>query len=82
MTVEKEEIDRPPATGGCEVLRAIRAKSGQWTVEFELNYRVKLPNGQELVIVDRHQLVRAQLSGRRVRSVTAPKLEWAKPGEK
>lgn len=59
MGVEREQHDHPFAVGSCTVPRVMRGENGQWSVEFELNFRVKLPDGREVRVTDRHVLVRA-----------------------
>jgi hypothetical protein len=57
--VEKEQFEHPFAVGSCTVPRIVRAASGQWSVEFYLNFRISLPDGREVVVSDRHVMVRA-----------------------
>lgn len=59
MAVEREQFDNPIAFGNCTIPRVMRGENGQWSVEFELNFRVKLPDGREIRVTDRHVLVRA-----------------------
>jgi hypothetical protein len=59
MAVEREEFEHPFAYGKCGVPRVMRGENGQWSVEFELNFSIRLADGREIRVTDRHVIVRA-----------------------
>ena len=50
MAVEREEIERPFAVGSCSVPRAVRQANGDWFVEFEIDFRVKIDNTRDVYV--------------------------------
>lgn len=58
MGVEREEVHAPFAVGSAVVTRIYRAEAGGWSVEFDLNFRIKVGDGRE-VFVRRFANVRA-----------------------
>lgn len=66
MAVEREEIERPFAIGKCAVSRAVRQANGEWFVEFEIDFRVRIDDTRD-VYVRRSVSVRAEAQrGRKV----------------
>lgn len=59
MAVEREVIVRPFAAGSCSVPKAVRQPNGQWFVEFDIQFRVRIDDDRE-VKVDRSVSVQAQ----------------------
>jgi hypothetical protein len=59
MAVEREQVDNPFAAGSCSVPRVMRGENGQWSVEFRLDFYIRLNDGREIRVSDRHVLVRA-----------------------
>lgn len=70
MAVEREQVDNPFAAGSCSVPRVMRGENGQWSVEFRLDFYIRLNDGREIRVSDRHVIVRAsEQRGRRPRPV-------------
>lgn len=69
MSVEPEQFDDPFSVSSLKVPRVVRAASGGWSVEFEINARIKLPDGREIRVNDRHVMVRATEQRGRKKSV-------------
>lgn len=65
MAVETEEVIYPFAVGGVRVPRVVRRANGDWSVEFELNFRIKIDDAREVVVSDRHVMVRGNQRGRK-----------------
>jgi hypothetical protein len=68
MAVETEEILHPFAVGSVKVPRVVRQPNGDWSVEFEINFRVKVDDTRDVVVSDRHVIVRGQQRGRKARA--------------
>lgn len=65
MGVEREDFTYPLAHGKVAVPRVTRQANGDWSVEFELNFTVSLPDGRRIEINDRHVMVRGVQRGRK-----------------
>lgn len=67
MTVQREEIHTPIAVGSAVVTRIYRSASGGWSVEFNLNYTIRVDQ-HRTVLVRRFANVTA--SGQRGRKMS------------
>lgn len=65
MAVEPEEILHPFASGSVKVPRIVRHPNGDWSVEFEINFRVKIDDTRDVHVTDRHVMVRGTQRGRK-----------------
>lgn len=50
MGVEREEVAAPFAVGSAVVTRIYRAEAGGWSVEFDLNFRIKVDDYREVFV--------------------------------
>lgn len=70
MAVEREQVDNPFAAGSCSVPRVMRGANGEWSVEFRLDFYIRLNDGREIRVSDRHVSVKAsEQRGRKPRPV-------------
>ena len=76
--VERESVEHPFAVGSVTVPRAVRQKNGEWSVEFEINFRVKIDETRD-VYVRRTLSVRATEQRGRRRVNAASEHQWVGP---
>ena len=48
--VEKEQFEHPFAVGKVAVPKVCRAAAGYWTVTFDIDFSVKLPDGRQVIV--------------------------------
>lgn len=48
--VERESVEQPFALGSVSVPRAVRQKNGEWSVEFEIDFRVKIDDTRDVYV--------------------------------
>lgn len=58
MTVAREEVLRPFAIGSVAAMKATRQANGDWSVEFDIDFRVKVDESRD-IYVRRTVVVRA-----------------------
>lgn len=63
--VERESVENPAAVGQCAVQRAVRQKNGQWFVEFEINFRVKIDENRDVYVRRTVSLQASEQRGRK-----------------
>ena len=50
MAVERETIEHPFAVGSCAVPRIVRQANGDWFVEFDIEFRVKIDETRDIYV--------------------------------
>lgn len=68
MGVEREEVPEPFAVGSAVVTRIYRAEAGGWSVEFDLNFRIKVGDGREVFVRKYVNVTANEQRGRRAHS--------------
>ena len=67
MAVEREEYETPRAVGSAMVSKVSRAAAGTWSVEFELQFRILLEDGREVLVRKAVRTVATEQRGRKPR---------------
>jgi hypothetical protein len=67
MGVEREEYQTPRAVGSAVVTKVARGAAGTWSVEFELDFRIMLDDGREVLVRKAVHTVATEQRGRKPR---------------
>lgn len=67
MGVEREVHPGPRAIGAAAVSKVIRNAAGSWSVEFELDFRILLDDGREVVVRKAVHTLATEQRGRKPR---------------
>jgi len=67
VAVEREEHSAPRAIGSAVVSGVTRHASGAWSVEFELDFRILLDDGREVVVRKAVHTIATEQRGRKPR---------------
>lgn len=71
MAVEREDVTMPLSVGSVTVPRIYRGAAGGWSVEMDLNFKIKVGDGREVFVRKRINVCATEQRGRkRTRSQT------------
>lgn len=65
MGVEREQHETPRAVGSAVVNKVSRGAAGGWSVEFELDFRIMLEDGREVIVRKAVHTVATEQRGRK-----------------
>lgn len=65
--VEREEVHAPFAVGSVVVMRAVRGAAGRWSVELDVNFRIKIDDTRDIYVRKMLSTVANEQRGRKRR---------------
>lgn len=72
MGVERETVLAPFASGSCVVTRVSRGASGNWSAEFNINFRIIVDDDREVIVQKIVGVTASQQRGRKRRAPPTP----------